>query len=303
MKRVEFILCLFLFFFSCGEGEDLKCVDRNGIFIGKEWRFIPSLVYDEENQLKGDLYLPSKGFKKPYPAIIFNHGGGWTAGTRRMTNSQYWGEHFACRGYAFFDVDYRLAPSIKFPQDIRDVKCAIRWLRGKAKFYGIDREKFISMGGSAGGHITAMIAVTPDDEFFKPTCNVFPDERVDVQAAIPFYGIYDWTKWYDTFGRFLDLGEVYLGEEPPSEEILRKASPIFYVEKTNAHFLIIHGTGDPIPVEQAENFHKALIDNGKDSRLVLIEGANHAFDNMIDSEFTKEAEEKMDEFLMEIFGR
>ncbi len=296
---------LFVFISSCGEtAQDLLCIDRNGVTMeGKEWRFIPSLVYDVENELKGDLYLPAKGFEKPYPAIAFNHGGGWTAGTRSMVNSKYWGEHFACRGYAFFDVDYRLAPSIKFPQDIRDVKCAIRWLKGNSELYGIDKEKFISMGGSAGGHITAMIAVTPDDEFFKPTCKVFPEESVEVDAAIPFYGVYDWTKWYYQFGKFLDLGEVYLGEDPPSDEILKKASPIFYVEKTNAHFLIIHGTGDPIPVEQALDFHNALLEHGKKSELLLIEGANHAFDDMINSKFTEEAEKKIDEFLMEVFGR
>lgn len=295
-----------ILFLSCSEQAKLLCVDRKGRVIeGKTFRFIPSIVYDEPDgtPLRGDLYLPDEGFRKPFPAVVFNHGGGWISGSRRLFNSQYWGEHLACRGYAFFDVDYRLAPEIKFPQDIRDVKCAIRWLRGNAELYGIDKDKFISMGGSAGGHITAMIATTAHDPFFNPTCDAFPEESVDVQAAIPFYGVYDFTKFYEPFGRFLDIGNLYFGEESPSDEILKKASPVFYAQKTDARFLIIHGTEDPIPLEQAYEFHNALLSYGKESRLVLIEGATHAFDGTVWSDFTGEAEEAIDEFLLRVFER
>lgn len=68
-----------------------------------------------------------------------------------MPLATYFGEHLAGRGYAFFDVRYRLGPEIHFPLDIQDIKCAIIWLRGNAEQHNIDQSRFISMGGSAGG--------------------------------------------------------------------------------------------------------------------------------------------------------
>ncbi len=303
-------LALAVLLYGCGEApvtDEIVCVTSTGEIIpGRTFRFLPSLIYYQEGDvtLRGDLYLPASGSSPPYPAVVFNHGGAWMLGSRRFFNSQYLGEHLACRGYAFFDVDYRLAPSIKFPQDIRDVKCAIRWLRGNADKYHIDRTRFISMGGSAGGHITAMIATTPNEPFFQPTCDVFPEESIEVQAAIPFYGVFNWVDFYEPYGKFLDAGKIYFGEEPPSEETLRRASPLTYVNETNAHFLIIHGTEDiGVPITQAIEFHEALINAGKDSTLVVIEGATHGFDGAIWSDFSGAAEKAIDEFLARLFGR
>lgn len=279
-----------------GEGEILE---------GKFYKFYPSIIYDSsERNLYLDLYLPDEGFSPPYPAVVYIHGGGWMIGTRRMGMAYYWSRYFACRGYAFADVEYRLAPEIKFPQDIRDIKCAVRWLRGNASRFRIDKNRFLTFGGSAGGHLTAMVAVTSGDHFFDPSCPVFPEESLEIQAAIPFYGIFDWKIWYEPYGRFLNLGEYYLGEKNPSQELLERVSPVTYANQTSAHFLIIQGDEDMgVAVVQGESFHNALTMAGVDSTLIIINGATHAFDIIPESTFTKIAEKEIDKFLLRVFGQ
>jgi len=307
-------LILILLNLSGGCGDDLfipseaiPCVSADDTAYvpgGEKYLFHRDLVWDSSTgqDLLADLYLPEKG--GPFPTVIHIHGGAWIVGSKGMPMATYFGEHLACRGYAFFDVRYRLAPEIHFPQDIQDIKCAIRWLRGNAEQYNIDKSRFISMGGSAGGHLSAMVALTGDDPSFDPVCPGFKEESFQVQAAIPFYGVHDWVNWMDT--RTFGLNQSYFNlpvnaTDQEKQEMLKKVSPITYAAHAPGPFLIIQGDEDVgIPVHQGQSLHDALLAAGKDSRLVFIQDANHAFDMWRDSPFTEEATREVDDFLAEI---
>jgi len=149
-----------------------------------------------------------------------------------------------------------------------------------------------------------MIALTHNDHFFDPNCKYNTGERIDVQASIVFYGVTDFTTWYEPYGRFLGLGESYFGVKEPNDELLKIASPVNYSKEAEGPFLIIQGTEDiGVPIEQAQELHNALLDSKKESRILFVEGANHAFDGAIWSDFTRQAELAIDEFLNEYFGR
>jgi acetyl esterase/lipase len=305
------ILTLLVLSGGCGDdkftpGRAIPCVsadDSAYVPGGKKYYFYRDLVWDSSTgkNLVADLYLPEKG--GPFPAVIHIHGGAWIVGNKAMPMATYFGEHLACRGYAFFDVQYRLAPEIHFPQDIQDIKCAIRWLRGNAEQYHIDKSRFIAMGGSAGGHLTAMVALTADNHFFDPTCPGYPEESIGIQAAIPFYGVHDWTNWIDT--RTFNLEQIYLdlpsdASEQKKQETRAKVSPVTYAAHAPGPFLIIQGDADiGIPVHQGQALNDALVAAGKESRLVFIPGANHGFDIYRDSPFTEEATREVDDFLAE----
>jgi acetyl esterase/lipase len=301
------------FLCHCGDdkfapGRAIPCVSADDSAYapgGKKYYFYRDQVWDSSTgqNLVADLYLPEKG--GPFPAVIHIHGGAWIVGNKAMPMATFFGEHLACRGYAFFDVQYRLAPEIHFPQDIQDIKCAIRWLRGNAEQYHIDKSRFITMGGSAGGHLTAMVALTADDHFFDPVCPGFPGESFQVQAAVPFYGVHDWTNWIDT--RTFNLEQIYLNLPPDAserekQEMREKVSPITYAAHAPGPFLIIQGDADiGIPVHQGQALQDALTEAGKAGRLVFIPGANHGFDIYRDSPFTEEATQEVDDFLAENF--
>lgn len=268
------------------------------------WYWHPDIVYDPDLSppLTGDLYLPSSG--GPFPVVLFVHGGGWLAGDKRLVNSRYWGEFLACRGYAFYDIEYRLSPEVHFPQQIRDCKCALSYLRGNADTYNLDPYKFAVTGGSAGGHLTAMLALTSDDERFNPSCRGYSNQSVEFQAAIPFYGVFDWTEFYPQYAERGRLGEQYLWEEEPDEDLLKKASPIYYVTPQAPPFLIIHGVEDCLAdIEQSRSFYKALDNAGVDVSLVEIPGASHIFDVAYYSDFNAQAAEEIEEFLERVFKK
>ncbi len=110
----------------------------------------------KSSSLLADMYLP----KTPglYPAIVFVHGGGWTGGSRTS-----WGKliaPFAERGYVGMAIDYDLSPGVRFPIALEECKEAVRWLRAHAAEYHVDPSRIAIAGGSAGGELAALVALT-----------------------------------------------------------------------------------------------------------------------------------------------
>ena len=93
-------------------------------------------------------------------------------------------------GWVGFNIDYRLSPAATFPDHLVDVKRAIAWVREHAAEYGADPDFICLTGGSAGGHLCALAALTADDPAYQPG---FEDADTSVAAAVPFYGVYDLT--------------------------------------------------------------------------------------------------------------
>ena len=109
-----------------------------------------------------DLYLP-QDVRGRLPVIVFLHGGGWSGGTR--TTGPDFKRFFAQDGFAMASIEYRLTPSITFPANAEDVKTAIRWIRANADTYGLDAGRIGIWGTSAGGHLAAIVGVTPRGTF------------------------------------------------------------------------------------------------------------------------------------------
>jgi acetyl esterase/lipase len=106
-----------------------------------------------------DIYYPRKA-SGPVPIAVYVHGGAWAVGDKTWVTAPLDIEELIDRGYMLCAIDYRLAPRYKFPAQIEDVKCAIRFLRANASKYGIDPTRIGAWGESAGGHLVALLGVT-----------------------------------------------------------------------------------------------------------------------------------------------
>ncbi len=185
------------------------------------------------------------------------------------------------RGWVCFAPNYRLSPKATFPDHIVDVKRALAWIREHADEYGVDPRFIAVTGGSAGGHLCALTALSQNDPLFQPG---FEEADTHVAACVPFYGVYDLTDRHGLRGKA--SMEPFLAERvfkcTPDEnrELWEAASPLARVQAEAPPFLVIQGTHDSLVfVEEARSFVRALREKSQSPVLYLeIEGAQHAFD-------------------------
>ena len=228
-----------------------------------------------------DVYRPKRGCAGA-PVVLQIHGGGWTIGTKD-TQGRPLMNRLARAGWVCVAANYRLSPRAKWPDHLVDVKLALAWIREHIAEYGGDPERVVVTGGSAGGHLAAMTALTPNDPRYQPGF-----EHVDtaVAAAIPMYGAYDLNEIFARFdsaaGRSIAgwLGSLVMGMTPGADPAAyAEASPITHVRGDAPPFLIVHGTIDNlVPVTQARRFVARLEAAGVDVTYVELPGAPHAFD-------------------------
>ncbi len=226
-----------------------------------------------------DVYCPRAGATGA-PVLLQIHGGAWVTGDKREQALPLM-YHLAARGWVCLSINYRLSPRVTFPDHLVDCKLALRWVREHVADFGGDPAFVAVTGGSAGGHLAALLALTPNDPEYQPG---FENVDTRVQACVPLYGIYDFT------GRFGGRGEDGLGgfgervvlrksvaEDP---EAFEKASPISQVRADAPPFFVVHGTHDSLaPVLAARAFADAL---RAVSRMPVgyaeLPGAQHAFE-------------------------
>jgi acetyl esterase/lipase len=240
----------------------------------------------ERNRL--DLCLPEKA-ARPLPVILFVHGGGWQRGDKTNTPAR----RFATKGYAVAAINYRFSQHAIFPAQIQDCKAAVRWLRANAKKYGLDRDHIGAWGGSAGGHLVALLGTTAGvKEFEGPGGNA--DQSSRVQAVVDWFGPTDFL----TVGA-KDTRTKLLGGDPQTNpEKARKASPMTYVSKDAAPFLIMHGDQDnTVPIAQSETFADALKQAGADVTFVVVKGGKHGGALFTNAESMKLIEDFFDKHL------
>ncbi len=231
-----------------------------------------------DRQEKGDLYrpaLPAKGER--FPAVLIIHGGGWSGGDKGAKREINIGTNLALNGYVGFSINYVLSAKNHptWPQNLYDCKTAVRWLRKNAQRLNLDPEHIGVIGGSAGGHLAAMVAMTgPVAGLDPPGPNA--EYSCRVQAAVDLYGpadLTDLTTWPKT--ERLSMMPASRAEKP---ELYRIASPITYADKSNPPLLILHGTADKtVPVEQSKLLAEALKKAGAEHELIIVEGAPHSF--------------------------
>jgi acetyl esterase/lipase len=222
--------------------------------------------------LRLDMYLPSDT-GTTHPMVMYIHGGGWRNGHSRQSGAfENWPATLAMiasRGYVVTSINYRLGGEAPFPAAIQDVKAAIRWLRAHAGAYGIDKDKFLVWGASAGGHLAALAGTSCGAMELEPVD--LPDELAVesdcVQATIGWYGIYDLSEMGQSGGP----GGYFAGQ-------IREASPVTYVDGSDGAFLLIHGSEDPvINYQQAIDFNDLLTANNVRSSVHIIPGVGHSY--------------------------
>ena len=225
-----------------------------------------------DQPLKLDLARPQAPGK--YPGVICIHGGGWRAGDKATLTALT--RRLAKEGFVAITVQYRFAPKDRFPAQIDDVRCAVRWLRANAQELQLDPEHIGAIGFSAGGHLSLLLGVMEDKD--RPAADAcHGDHSSKVQAVVNFFGPADLSSNYPEVVRGI-LREFLGGlpDEKPAEA--KAASPISYIDGNDAPILTFHGTEDKIvPYAQAELLSRACQKAGLSHRLETLEGAGHGW--------------------------
>jgi acetyl esterase/lipase len=215
------------------------------------------------------------------PVLIQVHGGGWTIGDKSQQGLLLM-NRMAARGWVCVAMNYRLAPKHPFPAQIEDVKRAIAWTRKHIASYGGDPSYLVITGGSAGGHLASLAALTPAVEEYQPG---FEDADTSVSACVPFYGVYD-LGGITGDKAALEMRDYYLGprvfRKDPKKDLteFELASPISHVVPDAPDFFVIHGAHDGlVSVQQARAFVERLraVSTGVVTYLEL-PGTQHAFE-------------------------
>lgn len=213
------------------------------------------------------------------PVLLQVPGGAWVIGMRRPQAYPLM-SHLAARGWVCVSIGYRVSPRHTWPDHIVDVKRALAWVKENIADYGGDPNFVAITGGSAGGHLCSLAALTPNDPKFQPG---FEDADTSVVAAVPVYGRYD---WFSTEGEgrreFVGLLQKFVVKKKfaTHRDIYVDASPIRRLRADAPPFFVLHGHDDSlIPVGEAQEFVEELRAVSKSPvAYAELPHAQHAFD-------------------------
>ena len=220
---------------------------------------------------KLDIYLPEEG-EGPFPVILSIHGGAFMGCDKADLQVLPMLEGLN-RGYAVVAVNYRLSWEATFPALVHDVKAAVRWARGNAKWFYLDPERVAAWGGSAGGYLSAMLGTSAGIPELEDLSLGNPDQLSSVQAVVDWFGPTDFLKMDEqltasslapmagTEHSGVDSPESWLlgGKITDIPERVKAANPETYIRSNAAPFLIQHGVVDPVvPVQQSTGLAERL---------------------------------------------
>jgi len=270
------------------------------------------------------------------PAIVRVHGGSWAFGTR--SESPHWCRALTDAGCVVFDVDYRLTPPPRWKDAVCDVKGAVVWVRANAKAFGIDPERVVLMGASAGGHL-ALCAAYGSDALFPPTATLgtatlgtvtngavtngavtrgaatndsrgAPRARVRAVIAfsppvvldIGFGATYPW--WYpDDLKGTRRVEELTGGTPTTHPQRYRAASPIEHADADTPATLLLHGARDRLVwPANCERLAARLAQHGVAHRYLALPGSDHLFEYAPGGWSTQITEHAIARFLGETVG-
>ena len=266
---------------------------------GTMWRF-PRLIYplprpvrtigmvrnidyvgDGRRSHRLDVISRRKPSLQGAPVLVYIHGGAWIIGDKREQGFPLLLE-FARRGWVTVTINYGLSPRATWPDHIVDCKRAVDWVRRHIAEYGGDPGFIAVSGGSAGGHLAALLALSAGDPEFQPG---FEDADTSVDACVPFYGVYDMTAGggvsrYDRGLLSLLERRVFKRRLADDPAPFQAASPLCRVRADAPPFFVIHGANDTlVPVADARRFVAALRDVSRSPVLYAeLPFAQHAFD-------------------------
>lgn len=229
-----------------------------------------------------DLHVPERVADQAVPVVVYVHGGGFVGGSRAMGPWAF----LLQAGYAVASVDYRLAGECVFPGPVQDVAAAVRWVRAHAADYGLDAQRVIGFGSSAGGYLMNAVALTGDD-YPGMTGDLGPTPALSchLDVVIDHYAPVDFRKLdqdADPGGPGSAVGPDspmtrFLGftvaERPDDAE---RANLCRYVKNSSPPFLIVHGDADTVVgFGQSRRLAEALVGAGVRAELIVIQGADH----------------------------
>lgn len=221
------------------------------------------------------------------PCLIQIHGSAWTVSNKDQQGKPVCIE-MASRGWICFAINYPLSPRATHPDHIVGVKRAIAWVREHAHTYGGDPRFVLVTGGSAGGHLAALAALSPGEAAFQPG---FEDADTSVQAVVPIYGVYDLTgslpgahrrslrRMLRGRVRFLERA-VLKRRLDEHRDVFESASPLFRIGPHAPPFFVVHGSHDTLAsVEEARHFVETLRSSSSEPvAYAELPGTAHAFD-------------------------
>jgi acetyl esterase/lipase len=225
-----------------------------------------------------DLYLPPG--KATHPLVVYVHGGGWVGGNTRhsgaLSDFPRALARLASEGFTVASVEYRLSSEAPFPAQLQDLRAALRYLRANAAKYHIQSDKVAIWGGSAGGQLSALAALSCGDRSLDPVMKDSPAVGSEcVQGAVIWYGIFDFAPMA---ARPEPAVTALLGCKENCSEAIRRASPITYLDAKDPPFLLIHGEQDrTVDVSQSRNFEAAARKVGLKLRSIYIPAVDHSF--------------------------
>jgi acetyl esterase/lipase len=253
-----------------------------------------------------DLYFPEGGAAQPL--VLFVHGGGWVGGNTRhsgaLADFPAALAQLAAEGFVVASVEYRLSGEAPFPAALQDVRAALRHLRANAEKYRIDGDKVAVWGGSAGGQLAALAALSCGDQTLD--AQAAPARSECVQGAVIWYGVFDFAPVVAGSGdtaanRFLGCGGSC------DAESVRRASPIRYVTADDPPFLLIHGENDrTVDVSQSRAVEAALRQAGVTVESLYIPQVDHSFIGRTPEETreaTLDATNATFDFFQQLFGK
>jgi acetyl esterase len=205
----------------------------------------------------------------PFPAVILVHGGGWVAGDKQQYIN-YLFKPLADADFAWFSINYRLAPQHKFPAPADDVEQSIRFVKANAAKYRVDPRRIALIGESAGGHLVSYVGVQSHGP-------------ARVAAVVALYGIHDFItacqEWKPLPTEVLQLFGIGAVDATTAPALI-KASPVVYVTRNSPPFLLMHGSKDEdVPHEQSVEMCGRMKQAGASCELITIDGAPHGMDH------------------------
>lgn len=241
----------------------------SGVSTGApDYQVQANIHYDQYLDTVLDILQPRAPSLADRTGVIVLHGGGWVEGRKEDIVGLFC-LPFVRQGMVVANVEYRLARSAPAPAAVNDVLKAAQWFQDHAAEYRVNPKKIIAVGGSAGGHLALMLAMTP------AAANLGPPAKI--AAVIDFFGVADVADQLSG-PRQQEYAAAWIPDQPGRIQLARRLSPLSYVRKGLPPILILHGDADPVvPYEQSTELLKALKGAKDDAELITVPGGRHGF--------------------------
>jgi acetyl esterase/lipase len=288
VKNLMTLIFISLVFANYAFGQGLRKANTDN--LKRKWLDVAYASKSPAQKL--DIYIPDEG-EGPFPVILSIHGGAFKSGDKGDGQVKPMLAGLK-RGYAVVSVNYRLSGEAIFPAQINDIKAAVRWVRANAKQFKLNREKIAAWGGSAGGHLAAMVGTSGNVKELEDLSQGNPDQSSRVQAVVDWFGPTDFLKMDEQLkeSKVANPQTHSIPDSPESEligknladapELVKAANPETYITKDDPPFFIQHGLIDHlVPYQQSVNLANKLEQViGKEKVTIeLLPGTDHGGPN------------------------